>query len=137
MHFLLFWGYLYTLLADELADAVVDLVGRVRGVARSKGTENHKHGDNDGSKDHQFAENWASVTKLLPLHATLTEVLLKLLTTKLVVNEATESNAVAKGLEKGNRVLEEEHGCENKKNVLENAGESKDERRGLANLRTG
>lgn len=133
MH-LLFSRDLYTLLADELAKTVVDLVGRVGGVAGSKGTKNHEHRDDDSSEDHQFAQDGAGVAELLPLHAALTKVLLELLTTKLVEDEATESNAVAESLEESDGVLEEEHGSENKENILENTRESQDERRSLADL---
>jgi hypothetical protein len=127
---------LYSLVANELADTVVDLVGRLRGIAWSKGAKDQEHGDDDGGENHELAENRPAVAELLPLHATLAEVLLELLTTKLVVDEATKRNAVTKGLEETDGVLEEEHGREDEENVLEYTGESEDERRGLANLET-
>lgn len=116
-----------SLLANDLANAVVDLTGRLRGIARSKGAENHEHGHDDGSKDHQLAEDWASVAKLLPLHATLSEVFLQHLASKLVVDETTQSNAVTESLEKRDGVLEQEHGCEDEEDVLQHTGESEDE----------
>jgi len=109
----------YTLLANELANAVVDLVGRVRSVAGAERADHHEHGDDNGGKDHQLAENWPSVAELLPLHATLAKVLLELLSTELVVDEATKGDAVAKGLKERDRVLEHEHGREDEENVLE------------------
>lgn len=127
---------LYSLVANELADTVVDLVGRLGSIAGSKGAKDEEHGNDDSGENHELAENRPAVAELLPLHAALAEVLLELLTTKLVVNEATERNAVTKGLEETDGVLEEEHGGEDEENVLEYTRQSKDERRGLANLET-
>ena len=122
----------YTLLANELADAAVRLGGLVRGVARSERAQDHEHGHDDRGKDHQLAENGAGVAKLLPLHAALSEVLLQLLAAELVENETTKRNAVTESLEKRDGILEEEHGCEDEENVLENTRERQDERGGLA-----
>lgn len=58
------------------------------------------------------------MAKLLPLHAALAEVLLEHVTTELVVDEAAESDAVAKGLEERDGVLEEEHGRKDQEDVL-------------------
>jgi hypothetical protein len=137
-HPLLSCWCLYTLLAKNMAKAalytVVKLVGLIRSIAGPKATENQKHGDDDSTKDHQLSERWAGLTELCPLHAALAEELLQLLSTELVVDETAESDAVAKGLDKGNGVAEEEHGRENKENVLEYTGEGENEGRSLANL---
>lgn len=122
------------LVTNELADTVVDLVGRVGGITRSKGAENQEHANDNGGEYHELAENRPAVAKLLPLHATLAEVLLQLLAAKLVVNEATEGNSVTESLKGCDRVLEKEHGGKNEENILEYTGEGKDERGGLADL---
>jgi hypothetical protein len=126
---------LYSLIANKLANTIVDLVGRLRGIAWSKGAKDEEHGDDDGGENHELAEDRPAVAKLLPLHAALTKVFLELLAAKLVVNETAERNAVAKGLEESDGILEKEHGREDEENVLEHTGESKDERGGLANLK--
>lgn len=128
-------GALYSLVANELANTVIDLVGRVGSVAWSEGTQNEEHGNDDGGEYHELAEHRPAVAKLLPLHATLAKVLLELLSTQLVVDKTAERDGVTKGLEEGDGVLEEEHGREDKENVLEHTGKREDERRGPANLR--
>jgi hypothetical protein len=55
-------------------------------------------------------------------------IILELVCTKLVINESSKSNAVAKSLEKSHWVTEEEHGSEDEKDVLEHTRQSKDER---------
>jgi len=129
-------GALYSLVANELADTVIDLVGRVWCVTRSKGAENEEHGHDHSSEDHQLAENWPGVAKLLPLHAALAEVLLQLLATELVVDEAAERNGVTKSLEGCDGVLEQEHGRKDEENVLEYTREGENERGGFADLET-
>jgi hypothetical protein len=123
-----------TLLADELANAVVDLVRGIGSVARSKRPEDHEHSDDNGGEDHQLAENGSGVAKLLPLHAALTEVLLQLLRAELVVDETAERDGVAESLKRSDGVLEQEHGRKDEEDVLQYTGESEDERGGLANL---
>lgn len=124
----------YSLVADELADAVVDLVGRVGGVAGSERAKDEEHANDDGGKDHQLAENRAGVAKFLPLHAALAEVLLQLLSAELVVDETAKRDGVTESLERRDGVLEEEHGRKDKEDILEYTGEGKDERGGLADL---
>lgn len=128
--------FLYSLVADELADTVVDLVGRVGSVTGSERAKNEEHADDNSGEDHQLAENGPGVAKLLPLHAALAEVLLQLLSAELVVHKTTKRNSVTESLERGDGVLEEEHGGKDEENVLEYTGEGKDERGGLANLKT-
>lgn len=124
-----------TLFADQFADAVVDLIGRIRGIAWSKGAQDHKHGREDGGEDHQLTEHRAGVAKFLPLHTALAEKLLQLGSAELEENEATEGNAVAERLEERNRVLEQEHGGEYEEDVLEYARKGEDKGRGPADLR--
>lgn len=127
---------LNSLVANELADTVVDLVGRVGSVTRSERAKNEEHADDYSSENHQLAENGPGVAELLPLHATLTKVLLQLLSAELVVDETAKRDGVTESLERGDGVLEEEHGRKDEENVLEYTGEGKDERGGLANLET-
>lgn len=125
----------YSLIANELANAVVDLTRGIGGITGAKRSEDHEEGHDDGTEDHHFAENGAGVAEFRPLHAALAEVLLKLLSSELVENETPKGNAVAESLEECDRILEQEHGGEDKENILENTREGKDERRGLADLR--
>lgn len=122
------------LLANDLANTAVDLSSRFRGVARSKRAKDHEHGDQDGDENHKLAQDWSGVAKFLPLHAALTEVLLQLLSSKLIVDQSSKSNAVAKCLEKRYGVLEQEHGCEDEEDILQHTGEGENERRGLSDL---
>jgi len=98
------------LLAEDVPntalDAVVELAGLLRGIARTKAAEDHEHRGNDTGEDNQLAGSGAVLAKLGPLHATSADSLLQLLATKLVVDETTERNAVAKSLEKGDGVAE-------------------------------
>lgn len=121
-------------MANAALDTVVKLASLVRGVAGTKAAEDQEHRDDDAAEDHQLAERGASLTELRPLHAACAESLLQLLSTELVVDKTTERDAVTESLEQGDGIAEEEHGCENEENVLEDARESKDQRRGLANL---
>lgn len=74
------------------------------------------------------------MTEFLPFHAALAEILLELLTAELVVDKASKSNAVAKGLEKTDGILEKKHRRKDKKDILEYTRESKDKRGCFTNL---
>jgi hypothetical protein len=129
---------LCALLAENVTNAalhtVVELAGLLRGVAGTKAAEDHEHRGNDTSEDKQLAGSGALLTELGPLHATSANSLLQLLTTKLVVDKTTERDAVAKSLEKSDRVAEQEHRCENEEDILEDTGQSEDKGRSFANL---
>lgn len=55
--------------------------------------------------------------------------------TELIVSEAAEGNGEAEELDAGDGVVEEEHGCEDDHDVLENARQGENEGRGFADLR--
>lgn len=46
--------------------------------------------------------------------------------TELVVNKTHEGDTVSESLEGGNGVMEDDHGCNDEENVLEDTGEGKD-----------
>ena len=120
--------------ADAALDAVVKLACLVRGVTGTKTAQDEEHRDDDTTEDNDLTEGGAGLAELCPLHAASAEGLLHFLTAELVVDEATERNAVTKSLEKGDGVTEKEHGRKDEEDVLQNTGKGEDEGRGLANL---
>lgn len=94
----------------------------------SKASKNQEKSHKDSAEDDQLSHDGTTGAKIGPHHATLSDIFLELVCTKLVINESSKSNAVAKSLEKSHWVTEEEHGSEDEKDVLEHTRQSKDER---------
>ena len=94
----------------------------------SKASKNQEKSNKNSAEDDQLSHNGTTGAKIGPHHATLSDIFLELVCTKLVINESSKSNAVAKSLEKSHWVTEEEHGSEDEKDVLEYTRQSKDER---------
>lgn len=59
---------------------------------------------------------------------------MKLLRAELVVHQASESDGVAEELLASNRVAEQDHRCKDQQHILQDAGHSKDDGRGFADL---
>ena len=94
----------------------------------SKASKNQEKSHKNSAEDDQLSHDGTTGAKIGPHHATLSDIFLELVCTKLVINESSKSNAVAKSLEKSHWVTEEEHGSEDEKDVLEHTRQSKDER---------
>lgn len=101
----------------------------------SKSTEHDKHGKEGYTKDDDFSHGRACATKLSPRAVGLTNVLLELISAKLVVDKTSKGNGVTESLEQRDRIVEQEHGAEDEKNILEHAREGKDKGGGLSNLK--
>lgn len=129
-------GRLNTLVSDHVTNAVVEFVCRLRCISRSKRSEDEEKRDDDSSEDHEFAQNRTSLSELSPNHGALCKVFLHLLTAQLVVNEATQGDAVTESLQQANGVTEQDDRCKDEENVLEHARQGKDEGRSLADLVT-
>ena len=120
--------------ADLGLGPVEDLSGvNARSVVRSETTEQSEDNKDGEEDDRDATENGAAVAKVGPLAASLAGVALDGLSAKLVVNHATESDAVAEELGEGNLAAVDDHGSNDEQNVLEDTAEGEDERRGLAN----
>ena len=74
------------------------------------------------------------MAKLLPGQGALTDEILHLLATELVVNQTAKSNTVSESLEQADRVVEQHNRGEDQEDVLEHTGQGEDQRRRLADL---
>jgi hypothetical protein len=119
--------------AGQLAVRVVGVVlGNSTG--RADAAEEHDDGNKNESNDDKLAGSRAASTVVGPSTLASAQVLLDLVGSKLVVDEATEGNAVAEELERRDRVEEDHHGGNDEENVLEYTAESHDEAGGPADL---
>lgn len=74
----------------------------------------------------------AGATKQLVPH--LGQKVVDTVLSKLVVHQTTKGDGVSEGLERSNGIAEDDHGGNDKEDVLEDSGQSKDEGGGFANL---
>lgn len=115
----------------------VDLVhvgNVIRRIPRSHATEQQEdEGDHTTDQD-QLAQHWTGVAKLRPLASGLSSVSLELVCSKLVVEHATQGNAVAEELQTADLSAPDKHGSDNEKDILQDSAEGEDERGGLADL---
>ena len=95
--------------------------------------QKYEHEENS-SNDHHPPRHWSSLPIFCPLSSSLRIVLLELLSAKLVVDQPSQGNAVTEHLEGRDWITENDHGCNNQENILENTAESVDERGSFANL---
>ena len=123
-----------TLITHDVPNAVVELGRLVRSNGGAHSADDHEERDDDSSQDDELTSNRTCLAKLSPGHGALAQVVLELLATELVVDQAAQSDAVAERLEKTDGVLEEHHGGKDEENVLEHTGERENKGRGLANL---
>jgi hypothetical protein len=91
-------------------------------------------GDEDEDDHDELAGSWATGAVVSPGTLRRAHVLLDLVSSKLVVDEAAERNAVSEELEWRNGVAEDHHGGNNEEDVLEDTTEGHDEARGSADL---
>lgn len=118
-------------LAGSLAHELVGSLGRISG---SKPAQQEEEGQNNKSDDRDLAQDRSAVAELGPLTASLTSVVLDLFVAELVVDHASQSNAVAEELQTGDNSAPDKHGCGNQHNVLEHSANGEYQGRGLANL---
>jgi len=106
------------------ASEASQLLVRVRGVLSGDGTggtdaaEKEDDGDKNETNDDQLACSRATGTVVGPSALCGAQVFLDLFSSKLVVDEATERNAVSEELERRDGVAEDHHGCNDEKDVL-------------------
>ena len=91
-------------------------------------------GDENKDDNDELAGSRAAGAVVSPSTLRRAHVLLNLVTSKLVVDKATERNAVSKELEGRNGVAEDHHGGDDEENVLQYTAESHDEAGGSADL---
>lgn len=120
-----------THLARSLAH---ELVGSLRSIGGSKPAEEEEEREDHENDDGNLAQDRSGVAKLGPLAATLSGIVPDLLVAELVVDHATQSDAVAEELETRDLGAPDEHGGGNQHDVLEDSAEGEDKGRGLADL---
>jgi hypothetical protein len=105
---------------DNTGQLAVGVVGVVLGdgTGGADTTKKHDDGDKNESNDDKLARSRAASAVVGPGTLASAQVLLNLVSSKLVVDEATEGNAVAEELERRDGVEEDHHGCDNEENVL-------------------
>lgn len=121
-------------LAQETTHLVLGVLVVLGSEARSKTTEQHENNEDDEAENDELADSGVARAVFSPSTATLTKVLLELIGTELVVDETTEGNAVTKGLETRDGVLEDHHRGENEQDILQHTGKREDQGGGLADL---
>lgn len=125
---------LLTVVSQHAAQLLGILLGVVAWECATKTAKKDDSGDEDDGESEELPHDGAPVAVVGPLPRTLRSVLLELVGTELVVDETAERNAVTEELERRDGVAEDEHGSENKEDILEHTREGEHERRGLANL---
>lgn len=118
--------------ASSAADNTGKLVASVVGGANA--AEQQDDGDEDESDDNQLAGGRVTDAVVGPSALSGAHVFLDLVGTKLVVDEAAESDAVSEELERGDGVAEDHHGGDDEENVFQYTAEGHDEARGSADL---
>lgn len=106
----------------------------LRGISRSQTAKETENEEDSQHNDGQLAENGLASTELSPLATSLAGIALESLKAELVVDHATESDGVAKELEGSHLCAPDDHGSDNKHDVLKDTAKGQDNSRSLANL---
>lgn len=123
-------------LTKERTKLVLGVLVVLGGEVGGKTAEEDEDDEDGETKDDELAQSGVARTVLGPGATASANVLLDLVGTELVVDETAEGNAVAKGLETGDGVAEDEHRGKDEEDILEDTGQGEDEGRGLANLQS-
>lgn len=102
---------LCAVVARVLAPSVLGVLAGIvsLGKAAAETTEDDEEGDKDDSEDNQLPESGMSDTVIGPCAASSREVILELVGSKLVVDQASESDGITEELEGRNRISEDDH----------------------------
>lgn len=119
--------------ASQLLVGVCGVLSR-DGASGTDAAKEENNGDENGDDNDELAGSWAASTVVSPSALCRAHVLLNLIGSKLVVDEAAERNAVSEELEGRNGVAEDHHGCDDEEDVLEYTAEGHDEARGSTDL---
>jgi hypothetical protein len=122
--------------ADNSGQFAIGIVGVLAGNSTSGANtaEEQDDGNENETNDDKLTCSGVAGAVVGPGTLASTHVLLDLVGSELVVNEAAKGNAVAEELERRDWVAEDHHGGDDEENVLEHTAESHDETRGSADL---
>jgi len=127
---------LYTIVGSPLCSLLLacdaDLVGSITevlsGITHRVGrVDNHHDEQKDRGEDDHLAQCRTVGTELGPLTASISGVSLDSIITELVVDHATECNAVAEELKAGDLSAPDQHRGGHKQNILQDTTESEDQ----------
>lgn len=119
--------------ASQLLVGVCGVLSR-DGASGTDAAKEDNNGDENSDDNDELAGSRATGTVVSPGTLCGAHVLLNLVGSKLVVDEAAERNAVSEELEGRNGVAEDHHGGDNEEDVFEYTAEGHDEARGSADL---
>lgn len=104
------------------------------GISRSQAAKEAEDEEDGHHNDGQLAEDRLASAKLSPLAASLTGITFESLVAELVVDHATESDGVTEELKGRHLGAPDDHGGNNKHDILENTAKGEDNSGSLANL---
>lgn len=119
---------------EHLSSLILYTLAVLLWKVRSHPAKNQEQPEKDHGKDDDLAHSGVGLAILGPLATSLTSVILELVSSKLVINETSKSDAVSEKLNTADWVTENEHRGNYEEDVLENAGKCENEGRSLADL---
>jgi hypothetical protein len=116
------------------AKHALDVGNGIGSVAGCHGANEQEEAKESSTNDHKAALSGVSGTVFSPGTVSLAGVFLDLVATELVVDETNEGNRVTEELEGGDRSVPDDHGGDNKKDILKDTAKGHDQRRSLSDL---
>lgn len=120
--------------AEEAAVLGVDVLLTSNRQGRAERPEEEEQNEKDTAENDELSESGVSDAVVCPGATGTTSVLLESISSKLVVDETTESDRVTEELQRCNGVAEDEHRGHDEENVLEDTAKGENEGGGSANL---
>lgn len=121
---------------NDASQLRVGVVGVLAGKSTrlTDATKEQNDGHDDEANDDELASSRVAHTVVSPGALAVAHVLLDLVSSKLVVDEAAKSDAVTEELERRDGVAEDHHGCNDEEDILEYTAEGHNEAGGSADL---